>query len=376
MNLLRARIDALLSDLEHATATLRAVTIDQQLKASLQREFLNRTGDLRAKLEADSRDLSESGVSRASWVNLDERSARCAELFREILAVLQGIWMRRNADAEAAVCGVADKLLEELEALIPGLKWNRFTILSDRELFSDMTQIIRLRYPLDDIWDLPVAAHEFGHFLSDRLTTQDEEGTRQLVFQDYLAQYSRLSKPWLRLNEHIADSFAAYALGPAYACTCLLTRFSPANAWWQQQDTDHPCDGDRAYVILEILGKMNTETDNDGDFERARSALSRLWDEALRDAGQRPEIDKAEQQRLDRLVSGIYDLLERSVPDARYRTWNAATRAKQCLLNPGAWNGHCTVVNLLNAAWICRVQEELAACDLNRNFIAAIRGTV
>jgi hypothetical protein len=87
------------------------------------------------------------------------------------------------------------------------------------------------------------------------------------------------------LEEYIADAFAAYAMGPAYAYAAILMRFDPFLACFDQYE--YPSYAKRTFVILKILEKMQVEpskndpTANKGPYNDVISELTKEWRAAL-----------------------------------------------------------------------------------------------
>ena len=168
-----------------------------------------------------------------------------------------------------------------------GVRWRRLTVVSEREYYQDLAQIIRLRYPVTTIWDLPVAAHEFGHFAGPNYKTQDVPP--RCPFEIYLTQ--ALENDPLpeqsanHINEYFADLFAVWTLGPAYGCTCILGRFNPSADPFKGTYS-HPGDGHRAHAILWALDQMDAENKKnlEPSFGTSIALLKDHWQTCLREA--------------------------------------------------------------------------------------------
>ena len=134
-------------------------------------------------------------------------------------------------------------------------------------------QLIRIRFPVCGIWDLPIVAHEFGHFAAARITVSEGGADRVLPFarfvDEYLDENRNLGNEWRDyLSEYFADCFATFVLGPSYACTSLLLRFDIGTAY-AEADMLHPSYAKRAHAILCLLRRMDAEADSAGDFTGA-----------------------------------------------------------------------------------------------------------
>ena len=133
-------------------------------------------------------------------------------LFEESLALVEGALVR-GAKLDNGLCQIADALLDELRTKAD-VAWGRFTILAEGEFFGEMAQIIRLRFPEVSIWNLPIAAHEFGHFVGPELKQPGPFGTFRYPFQEEL----RKSRP-------------RRVRSPGLSCMSILLIFLPHTRW-------------------------------------------------------------------------------------------------------------------------------------------------
>jgi hypothetical protein len=81
------------------------------------------------------------------------------------------------------------------------------------------------------------------------------------------------------LHVLVADAYATYTLGVAYACAALLLRFEPARS-----PRDHlMSDAVRGDVVLAMLERMNEES-NSRPYDRELQGLRAGWDSVLQHA--------------------------------------------------------------------------------------------
>ena len=107
--------------------------------------------------------LRIQGVSiEAGRGQLEKLQGDASNLLGECLAFLEG-GLVRAAGLDGGVCALADKMFEALNDQTD-LGWQRFTLVAAGEFYSTLSGIVRLRFTDTDIWSLPVAVHEFGHF--------------------------------------------------------------------------------------------------------------------------------------------------------------------------------------------------------------------
>jgi hypothetical protein len=362
---LAARVDALRQALTTAAAALESDRIDGRFRTSVADLFGALLQRKTRDLERLTRDLDALAVSERSslaeyWRQYKLQSDECQRLLREYRAFLEGALLR-SAGLDHGICDLADALLAQL-ARLTVVDWSRFTIVAEDEFFAPMTDIIRVRYLHVSIWDLPVLAHEFGHFVTpkllDRLRGTDpirdfrgEIGREMAAAAPPSSRRALVDQTLSHLDEHIADAFALYALGPAFAATCLLLRFEPARAY--EDTTEHPSDGRRAYLLFTMLGLLSP------DYGRITRVLRSIWDDNLACAGA-PAMGAADDW-LDRLARRLVDLFDTLAAKAKFDAadWRRSVELSQVLLMPGREQevGAITPRDILNAAWVCRLDH-------------------
>jgi hypothetical protein len=357
--LLLGRLQALLTQLDQLKVALGGQGLDANLRKRMGPLFDNEIADQRKRLKNDIDAVKRGVVNRLSWGSLRDREDQCKPLFGECLAYLQAA-RARGAEADAKLCGVADALLDELNAACE-LNWRRFIILAGDESFSDRVQIIRMRFPFSGVWDLPVAAHEFGHFAAFRVTAATANNGRSLLFREYLDRYLEqhpdLGEEWnYYLNEFFSDIFATFVLGPSYACTSLLLRFTVADVN-KESDQRHPSYAKRAFAILETLRRMNSAEGTEGHFSDVLNLLKSEWAEALLSAKVETALSPEVQNQIGAIARDIFWILHRGCRNARYTGWQTA------LTLHFGWQANDETVaqkpairDLLNAAWLARLQ--------------------
>lgn len=373
-----ARLDAMASQCRAVKEAITSPKINRNLYDRAAASLLRKIGDEQKRIENLRATLKRRNLCAGSWQTLQANGQRSSTLFGECLAFLQAS-RARSHDVEADLCDLADALLDEL-ATLAEIKWDRFTVLATEEYFLDLAQIIRLRFPFLGIWDLPVAAHEFGHFVAGRLNLARPDGSHYLPFpeekQNFRQQNKDLGEEWMfYLEEYFADVFATFVLGPAYAFTCLLLRFDPASAQ-DENDKRHPSYVKRVYAILQTLRRMNSERDSKGDFKNPADILASLWNRMLVSAGQTAVLTKDEEIFVGGIVSNFYEILKSGIPGARFNRW--ATVRKRCpwVENPNRADVRIvdlTISDLLNAAWLCRTKDGADSGQLSDNVIQLSR---
>ena len=159
----------------------------------------------------------------------------------------------------------------------------------------------------------------------------------------------------------LADAFATYAMGPAYACSAILLRFNPLKAY---KDTDrYPAEAKRAHMILTTLKTMRAQ---DKDFEppygKTADRLEAVWLAALARAKPAGQLNAKGLQELDDWSKYVLEQLDKSHAKGLYqgRLLQNTQRALKSLFNEEdpaeILTGEEEGRDVLNAAWECRIE--------------------
>jgi len=376
------RMQALDADLHEARDRLESETIPKSIAARLGKELFDALDDLLSRI-AGARQTAQSlpegdtpeaqSRTKTAWLGFDGLEIDGESLLAEVLALLYGARSRSQTAPHVLLADIADRLMDELSSKLQAVAWKRFTYESEGEAFVGNTQVIRLRFPTKDIWNLPVSVHEFGHFLASQIRVPNQA----VYFANVLRTGDdvRKDKDWYYRNEFFADAVAAYAIGPAYGYTCLLVRFNPVRAW-SETDFKHPPDGQRAELILQMLERMNAEPDSKGQFEGPMQKLREFWTASLRASGRPVDTPDDQKKAIKSQVDEIYDLILK--PQARHLRYNTLPEAikGQQLLKGNTPNiaKPLALTDLLNAAWRERLRPGVEAADVNQRFLALCAG--
>jgi len=318
----------------------------------------------RKKLDKLLEELNKGNASLGEcWKEFNRiKGDKVKPIFRECLALLQGSLVRKYG-LDDGICRIADALVYDIEYRL-SLSWGRFTILAEEEFINEMAMIIRIYFPDVSIWNLPVVAHEFGHFVGPELKVKTGYGYAhhhpigELLDEGKVGEMSSLF-----LHEHFADHFATYVLGPCYAFSCVLLRFNPLNA--SMNHTYHPSDNKRVYWILELLKKMDeAEGSKEGYYSKIIERLKNSWEESLAAVGLPRRL--LDDKTMEQLLIAMQDF-EGAVGDklsgVRYKgtDWLNAVRLSALLLQgiPRDPEFPCSLADVLNAAWLSRVHDDV-----------------
>ncbi|MGA7731331.1 MAG: hypothetical protein WCD37_08665 [Chloroflexia bacterium] len=333
---------------------------------------------IRTQAQALARVKNETGAGApipASWKRFYDVQQASSALFSEALALSSSALARRRG-LDNGLCRIADALLRQLSARA-SISWNRFTTVADGEFLGTLGQIIRLRFPENNIWNLPIAAHEFGHFvgpqLGDRIRGQPPEYPFRRMLEDEVRDGPMAP---MVLHERFADLFATYSLGPAFAWACLRLRFNPRLAYLP--DDQHPPDAERAYAILRTLCTMNDEDPNKPLSLIVRD-IETAWLAAMTAAGCALELWQRLPAKIDSIHDKLYNLLTRhtnqqlnllrngdwQTAQLQYAKWRNQWQDNQPLQS-SAGDGSLTLTAILNAAWLFRAYSPDMAEQVGR----------
>lgn len=355
---------ALASELERLSQTMTELgALTPGLDSAARQRFADPILDQQGELQRLASRVSTDGALLECWTAFREAQQRCVTLTREYLAFTLGRFVR-HAQLDGGLLLIADALLTELGERVK-VSWKPLAVLAETEWYGEEAQIIRLRFAEASIWNVPVAAHEFGHFAGPRLAVRTGKGRQwELTYpvQDALRrEAARGPAHWSRMHEFFADAFAVYLTGPAYACACLLLRFDPT-----VPDSDgptHPGHAKRAHLMARMLEKMD-EAAASTSYRGVLRQLRQRWRESVAQAAALDdqhvaEIEASAAAAVDAVADEIWQLLKDTLSAQRYAGMASAQALKPALgVSVAARTaGAMTVADVLNAAWLCRLDH-------------------
>ena len=342
------RVAMLRRALDHARA---AIPIVQELDPTLQERLANRVDRRIDEVRADLAD-----IDRDDAATFNRLIGAGDELIEETLAFLAAAGVRRIG-LDYGVTNLAMNWLDRLSdtAELPHVA---VVIPAVAEFTGMVSSVVRLRVPLDGVWGLPVAVHEYGHFVAANLTRRQEvEATVRTVtpVEDLLhhaATSAELPQLYSHGHELFADAFAAATAGPAYSHYCLRYRFVPSAA--REATATHPPTVRRVRIQLAVLAVLAND-DPSGYLSADLLALRERWNAELAAAGVSSEVPV--DRELDQLESDIVSLV---LEDRRLRRLRYSDHLSACALAEAGLlaNGRPTVAHIINAAWCARAKIE------------------
>lgn len=318
-------------------------------------------------------------------------------VFDECLEYIAGLALR-DRGFDRKICDIADHLIISCSNDWNDLNWHSLTVLAAQErLGQTLARIIRLRFPEWSIWTLPFTAREFAH-----VALHDQKNQRLLAFvnqkvdelvkkeprlvearnakapEDSLEVLERQARKYAQnhIHELIADAFATYTMGPAYACAALLLRFNPIDGG--SDVSEHATDAKRAEVVLGMLKEMNKKAkglppyddiikrlENEWNAARARSTPSLSYP-ATRSTPRLEEVID-----VNALITETWVVFKNGAREAalfpsndekhgwlKAQAWHSTLMdnlKNEPDINRFAINKNSRLRDALNAAWLCRI---------------------
>ncbi|WP_329619440.1 hypothetical protein OG357_02105 [Streptomyces sp. NBC_01255] len=299
-----------------------------------------------------------------AWQSYSDIECLSEEVFRECLEVLGGL-VFRDMRLDEKICLFADELIKECAKSVG--KMPTIVIPSpDRVPPVDMRRIAHIRFPEWDVWTLPLVAHEYGRVAIVE-TEQANEFATETAHEAYLGLAGgRAVTPEAveqRVRLLLADAFATFTNGPAYACALMLLRLdmvapSPASRELVRQ---------RADMVRGVIDALDTR----GMIKaQIHQELASCWDQAIESL---PPDDAEEADPLGALAlepADVFSALEQAFyPGAAYTPahWSNAMRWGSDWLeqldkgqNPARPADVLKTHRLrdaLNASWYVRIQR-------------------
>jgi hypothetical protein len=264
-------------------------------------------------------------------------------VFTEYVDFLRGLAMR-DAGLDGEICQIADELTG---------KWkitdvdHSLTIPARQEAVTmTLARIIRLGFPEWTIWALPLTAHEFGHVAATKTKLDD--------FVENIPS----AQTQYPMQEFLADAFATYLMGPAYACAAILLRLNPPSAY--EEKDKYPTDSRRAHIVFIVLDWMNEQTVSK-PYTGIISKLREEWTAALNQARPPVELETEVEAELEMWIAPLEDKLKKITVGYPVEAWARADSLSKLLLQDQSLKKASEEVydlrDVLNAAWSCRIEN-------------------
>ncbi|MET4134358.1 hypothetical protein [Pseudarthrobacter sp. PvP090] len=261
-----------------------------------------------------------------------------------------------EAEYNRDVCVMADELIRQIYYIGSNDLWHSMAVPGRAgATVRSVSRMIRLGFPDWTVWAVPLAAYQFG------LVVVDEN--------DLVAKYP--GPPGVSAGElrvALADAFATFTAGPAYALASMFTKLEPVPASIANLP-DSLSDSERVRMILSTLAFM----DEDAIFEEFIGALRNQWEASIQHNGVGSEPRPATGERVTAWSDYMNQFLGSKGGKIRFdaRRWHAAMewpsltdRETLDLALSKVSPEQQTVRDVLNAAWYQRFTSQGSSRDL------------
>ena len=274
-DLLVMRVAEQRAELARIRACLDAapVALAPMLRASLESKFRECSARIADAVAEGDSDMPED----EAWTAYEDSVYVAEQLRTEVFCYVAGVLLRRDG-VDQGVGKAAELLLDEL-AERAGLANRLITSLSftaGEESLNQMINLVRLRFPGAGVWDLPVVAHEFGHYMMRELPAvlgtgsrpiiEPTDGAADVVGRPIIKAVDELALSVGDSVQHVkelfADVCATYALGPAYPLSCAALRVRHCDL--DRETMSHPAWRYRINAMIETLRWMANQAGRRG----------------------------------------------------------------------------------------------------------------
>jgi hypothetical protein len=380
--ILKNRLDALEQNLRKIEYSLtqrnevfKSVQVAPQVWVALEDTIVKSAKNLIVEVKK----IRDGEDQENAWTRYRKTLERSQPLFEESLDLLGGLAFREhNESFDSYIWHVADWVIHECSLVTrqePSL-----TVPATREAMrKTIARLIRMRFPESSVWTLPFASQEYGHVLLAR--SEDAAEPAGLLAPVDARLREEFHDAGTQVTGLIADAFATYVMGPAYAAGTICLRLDPTLAYATQGE--HPADDTRARVILETLKVV--ESMSGAEFGPIHQRLEENWQGLLAQAHPTgaPPLLSERAAEFTRVVVGELDTRLAGPAMCGPKAWNVA-RELQVMwttrlnrqsepVQDGEMDRNLTdkakLRDVINAAWQCRV---LGKCNIDLVARAAI----
>jgi hypothetical protein len=290
--------------------------------------------------------------TKDDWLRFQRAEEASNAIFHECIDVLGGMVLR-DAQFDTTLWQLADELLATYQQSAKDAGRVRAIPKVVQTVVTRLERVVRLWVPHWSIWALPFTAHEFWHVAAS-LGIWDK-------LREHLDPEEHSKDP--ALNTCLADAFATYTIGPAYAyaaVTLLLNPSAPYEPTWG-------CDECRAQAIFCMLEQMNHEKSEDDDkpsFLEPRCALEQAWRAAKQQAGVAPQPAKDHRDRVRAMVEALWRaLFDQGCSTITLQQWRDLRNLAPLLLAGDlrqiALPASTEARDILNAGWLVRLDRTM-----------------
>lgn len=289
----RREVKRLLGSVEEIDALLNRERIPGNF-GDTARSLLTVAAQLQEQLPGPERGNPPQAATTTHWEMFRELvgDRKRLSVFQEYVDVASGLSLRGNGMDEQ-FCAMADWLSEHWTEVLGLPYWFSIPARDEARLMTQV--IIPVGFPEWTIWAVPLFAHEVGCIFADEdsslrsftvveakgLSADKASTTGELAKAQARPGRKRMDARQARIRTYLADAFATYVMGPAYACASLLLKLDPSGAG--RDDHERGWDRVRALVILDTLKRIRPEVDP--EMADIITKLEESWNVAIEQFG-------------------------------------------------------------------------------------------
>lgn len=345
--------------------------IHESVTKVLKNDLVEYTKPSATALEAILNSLNKGAPDVKLWSKyLDEAVTGSQAIFCAYVDILAGMALR-DIGFDEGISRVAEELIETYKTNKERL-YDLVALPARQEAVAKtLARIMRVGFPEWTVWALPFTAFEFWHVVARE--DLDAELREEIARDPGIEPFDQIAE---RFQNCLADAFAAYTMGPAYAYSAFLLLLNPLHAYAPQEpeiaaESLGPAaavgapvgDDTRGHAILEMLRHMGSGASASDlpPYQEISQTLGNLWSVALQQTGQGPQTNRSQEDKkcVTLMVESLWKLLDKlKCAQFDLPTWNAALNFKLDLLqNTPLSVGQLRMV--LNAIWSARVDPKL-----------------
>jgi hypothetical protein len=207
-------------------------------------------------------------IDHDTWVLYRKANLEGQAIFAEFGDFLGGMALR-DTGFDEGISRMAEDLIRTYKTnREPDFPWLALPATRQEAVVKTLARIVTLGFPEWTIWGLPFTANAFWHVIARH---------------DFKGDFPAVPE---RLQICLADAFATFTMGPAYAYAAFYLLLNPLEAWRSDAASERVGDDTRAQAILEMLLSMSAnDTGADTGYEPIVKNLRTLWNGALTGAG-------------------------------------------------------------------------------------------
>jgi hypothetical protein len=314
----------------------------------------DRATESQQEFEKKAKDLLNELRKEPDWRKYDQVRLEADTLLTEFSEFLAGSGIR-DSGFDEGICEFAEDLLKSWVWSDSG---GPLTMPIPHEVVQILSNTVGLTYPEWTLWSLPMTAYEFWGVYArkqNRIRAAFEKSAKRASLD--LKRFS-FNKP----RSLLADAFATFSMGPAYAFYAFQLSLNPVatRGLKPSRVEPPPPPSERAEVILEMLDRMDQKQPQ--AWPPVIDELRQSWNQALEAADNpRAALLPHEVRTLKSAVEILAEtLLDGTKADFKVESWPRVLHWAEDLRSKvpeESVDAASEMRDVVNAAWMARRRE-------------------